>query len=207
MQIELDDPAVRRDQPPAAGENLEQLAVRHLIRDAPGLLDGRLREQLRNQPVRELLQLRCGTAGQLVGQHVPQPTGHVNRGEQLMDEVAAERFLNLRVGQQLIARLRPVVGVQRLAIDPHGKAPHEQGDRRDRDEDRDDQPGRPAACRALRRRSRDGYHAEHSREARVPIRSGRRARGFTPRSSGSEEAVGSAVRAPRVGEHGRRGVT
>ena len=62
-----------------------------------------------------------GERGHFRGKHLLDFLGHVHVVEQFVHEQVAHRLLHLRVGEQLRARVRPVVGVQQLPVDPHGE--------------------------------------------------------------------------------------
>ncbi|HEX3173550.1 MAG TPA: hypothetical protein VHQ43_04935 [Solirubrobacterales bacterium] len=58
---------------------------------------------------------------------------HVHAGEELVGEVVGELGLDLPVLEELVARLDPVVGVERLAVDPD-REDGEERDQRGQDE-------------------------------------------------------------------------
>jgi hypothetical protein len=71
---------------------------------------------------------------------------HVDVGEELFRQVFGESGLDLFVLEQLVARADPVVGVERLSVDPGRE------DAQERDQSGDDQQGRDdarVACSAF----------------------------------------------------------
>ncbi len=133
------------DRPPAAVEDRQQLAVRNGVGLAPCALHRRAGQQLRSHLIGELAQAAGGRAGQpcdLLRQDPLQLPGHVDGGEQLTNQVRADRLIDLRIGDQPTAGVRPVARAQHLAIDPDREDRQQPDDHPDRQQHADEHPVR-----------------------------------------------------------------
>jgi hypothetical protein len=123
---------------PAVDDLQKRRVCRGVGRD-PGVLDARPSQQLRRPSIGELPEPgRRRPRERLRRRRQPllECPCHVDAREQLVDQVGAESVLDLLVREQLLARGSPVLGVERLAVDPHREGTDE------RDERREDEQGR-----------------------------------------------------------------
>src|SRR3954451_23734881 len=143
MQVEGHHARARREGRSAAVDDLDQLLVGGEVGGHPGVLHLRPGEQPRSGLTRELLDTPSHRRGErlcLWRQHGPQPCRDVDVTEQLIDQVGAERGLDLLALQDLAAGRGPVRGVERLAVDPDGERTSESDQRRQDEKGRDDEP-------------------------------------------------------------------
>jgi hypothetical protein len=104
VQIERDLPAPGRHERTAAVDDPEQLLVRRSVGRHPGVLHPGAGEQLGRGAIGELPEAGRGWAGeplQVRRQALLDRSRHVGVGEQLVDQVRAERGLDPLLGQQL----------------------------------------------------------------------------------------------------------
>jgi hypothetical protein len=152
-QVEGDFAVLGRDSFPVVFQHGQQLFVCGPVGVSPEALRGGGLEDLVGALARDLAQAARHWACQLLGfagQDVFQFLFDVDVGVELVDEIVADGGADRRVLDQPVAGVDPVVGVQRLALDPDGEHA-EEGEQRAQHDQCLHRPPAPAAHLGLPR--------------------------------------------------------
>jgi hypothetical protein len=128
LQMQRDHALAGRDVRATTVEHLQQVDLGRAIRVGPQPLDARVLERPERGAVGELAQPARGRAGERLQpgrERRADLSLDVDVGVELVDQERRELLADHGPLQQLGAGLRPVVGVQDLAVRPHGEDPAE----------------------------------------------------------------------------------